>query len=245
MSKQRLQKILASAGIDSRRKCEELILQGVVRVNGRVVDTLPVFADAEEDTITVNGRQVRSVRKVYFLLNKPKGVICTNFDPQGRTKAIDLIPVSERIFCVGRLDIDTAGLIILTNDSELANRLTHPRYELPKTYIAVIKGPIDIAAAEKLKKGVRFVESKTSSEAVRILRSGAKESFIEIIIRQALSRQISWMLAKAKLSLKSLKRTQIGKLDDKGVGIGKFRTLTKSEIAYLNKVTSSRQKLDK
>ena len=242
MSKQRLQKILASAGIDSRRKCEELILQGVVRINGRVVDTLPVFADAEEDTITVNGRQVRSVRKVYFLLNKPKGVICTNFDPQGRTKAIDLIPASERIFCVGRLDIDTAGLIILTNDSELANRLTHPRYELPKTYIAVIKGPIDSTAAEKLKKGVWFAEGKTSSEAVRILRSGVKESLIEIIIRQALSRQISQMLAKVGLSFKSLKRTQIGKLDDKGVGIGKFRTLTKSEIAYLNKVTSSRQK---
>jgi len=245
MAKQRLQKILASAGIDSRRKCEELILQGVVRVNGKVVDTLPVFADSEEDTITVNGRQVRSVRKVYFLLNKPKGVICTNFDPQGRTKAIDLIPASERIFCVGRLDIDTAGLIILTNDSELANRLTHPRYELPKTYIAIIKGPIDNAAAEKLKKGVWFAEGKTSSESVRILRSGVKESLIEIIIRQALNRQISRMLAKVGLSLKSLKRTQIGKLDDKGVGIGKFRTLTKSEIAYLNKVTSSRQKLDK
>jgi len=245
MAKQRLQKILASAGIDSRRKCEELILQGVVRVNGRVVDTLPVFADAEEDTITVNDRQVRSVRKVYFLLNKPKGVICTNFDPQGRTKAIDLIPASERIFCVGRLDIDTAGLIILTNDSELANRLTHPRYELPKTYIAVIKGPIDNAAAEKLKKGVWFAEGKTSSESVRILRSGVKESLIEIIIRQGLNRQISRMLAKVGLSLKSLKRTQIGKLDDKGVGIGKFRTLTKSEIAYLNKVTSIRQKLDR
>ena len=241
MAQQRLQKILASAGIDSRRKCEELILQGVVRVNGKVVDTLPVFADAEEDTITVNGRQVRSVRKVYFLLNKPKGVICTNFDPQGRTKAIDLIPASERIFCVGRLDIDTAGLIILTNDSELANRLTHPRYELPKTYIAVIKGPIDSVAAEKLKKGVWFAEGKTSSAAVKILRSSTKESLIEIIIRQALSRQISRMLAKVGLSLKSLKRTQIGKLDDKGVGIGKFRTLTKSEIAYLNKVTSSRQ----
>ena len=245
MAKQRLQKILASAGIDSRRKCEELILQGVVRVNGRVVDTLPVFADAEEDTITVNGRQVRSVRKVYFLLNKPKGVICTNFDPQGRTKAIDLIPASERIFCVGRLDIDTAGLIILTNDSELANRLTHPRYELPKTYIAVIKGPIDSVAAEKLKKGVWFAEGKTSSESVRILRSGVKESLIEIIIRQGLSRQVSRMLAKVGLSLKSIKRTQLGKLDDKGVGIGKFRTLTKSEIAYLNKVTSIRQKLDK
>lgn len=232
---------MASAGIDSRRKCEELILQGVVCVNGRVVDTLPAFADPEEDTIKVHGRQIHAARKVYFLLNKPKGVICTNFDPQGRTKAIDLIPVSERIFCVGRLDIDTAGLIILTNDSELANRLTHPRYELPKTYIAAVKGPIDGVSAEKLKKGVWFAEGKTSRAEVKILRNGPKESLIEIIIRQALNRQIPRMLAKVGLSFKSLKRTQIGKLNDKGVGIGQFRTLTKAEAAYLHKITSSRQ----
>ncbi|MHC4532189.1 MAG: pseudouridine synthase, partial [Planctomycetota bacterium] len=135
MPKQRLQKILAAAGIASRRHCEDLILEGAVRVNRKVVDTIPAFADPQNDLITVNGKKIRSAAKVYFLLNKPKGVICTNADPQRRKKAIDLIPSKQRIFCVGRLDIDTSGLIILTNDSELANKLTHPKYEVSKTYL--------------------------------------------------------------------------------------------------------------
>ena len=142
MAEQRLQKILAAAGIASRRNCEELILEGCVRVNRKVVDTLPAFADADKDVITVNGRKIQAAKKVYYLLNKPKGVICTNADPEGRKKAIDIIKAQQRIFCVGRLDIDTTGLIILTNDSELTNVLTHPRYELPKTYVACIKGMI-------------------------------------------------------------------------------------------------------
>ena len=128
MAEQRLQKVLAAAGVDSRRKCEELILEGIVRVNRKVVDKLPAFVDPDKDIITVNSRKIRAARKVYFILNKPKGVICTNRDPQGRKKAIDIIHTNERIFCVGRLDADTTGLIFLTNDSELSNRLTHPRY---------------------------------------------------------------------------------------------------------------------
>ena len=130
MAEQRLQKILAAAGIDSRRKCEELILEGAVRVNRKVVDTLPTFADPIKDIITVNGKKIHPEQKVYFLLNKPKGVICTNRDPAGRKKAIDLVQTDKRIFCVGRLDADTSGIIILTNDSELANKLAHPRYGL-------------------------------------------------------------------------------------------------------------------
>ena len=174
MAEERLQKVLAAAGIGSRRKCEELILDGVVRVNRRVVDELPVFVDTEKDAITVNGRKIHAVRKVYFLLNKPKGVICTNSDPQGRKKAIDIIKASERIFCVGRLDIDTTGLIILTNDSELVNRLTHPRYGFAKTYVAVIKGMIGGDAVEKLKRGVWLAEDKTAkrSEERRVGKEG-------------------------------------------------------------------------
>ena len=140
MPKQRLQKILAAAGVDSRRNCEELILDGVVRVNRKVVDTLPAFADPDTDTITVNNKRIRAAEKVYFLLNKPKGVICTNADPRGRRKAIDLVSTKQRIFCVGRLDADTSGLILLTNDSELTNKLTHPKYELQKSYVAGVKG---------------------------------------------------------------------------------------------------------
>ncbi|MHC4575170.1 MAG: pseudouridine synthase [Planctomycetota bacterium] len=200
MAQQRLQKVLAAAGVASRRKCEELILSGAVRVNGKVIDALPVFVDAEKDVITVGGKSVRAERKVYFLLNKPKGVICTSSDPQGRKKAIDLVRARERIFCVGRLDADSTGLIILTNDSELANRLTHPRYEMPKTYVARVKGQIDSAAVEKLKKGVWLAEGKTGKASVKILRRSHEESLIGVTIRGGLNRQVRRTLAKVEVS---------------------------------------------
>ena len=239
MAEQRLQKVLAAAGIDSRRKCEELILSGEVRVNRKVVDTLPAFVDPEKDVITVSGRKIRAARKVYFLLNKPKGVICTNSDPQGRKKAIDLIHTNERIFCIGRLDADTTGLIILTNDSELTNRLTHPRYGITKTYVVRIKGEITGEQVEKLKKGVWLSEGKTGRASVKILKRRHNESSIEITIRQGLNRQVRRMLAKIGLPVKSLTRTQLGKLTIRGLGVGKSRTLTKAEVAYLKKATSS------
>jgi len=241
MAEQRLQKILAAAGIDSRRKCEELILSGLVRVNKKIVDKLPAFADPEKDVITVDGKKIRAERKVYFLLNKPKGVICTNSDPAGRKKAIDLVYTDKRIFCVGRLDADTTGLIILTNDSELANKLTHPRYGLAKTYVARIKGPIVGEQVEKLKKGVRLAEGRTGRAAVKILKSSHKESLVEINIRQGLNRQVRRAFARIGLSVKALTRTRIGRLDSRGLGLGKFRTLTTAEIAYLKKTTKNQQ----
>ncbi len=239
MAKQRLQKVLAAAGVDSRRKCEELILDGRVRVNRKVVDKLPAFVDPERDVITVSGKRIRAANKVYFLLNKPKGVICTSSDPQGRKKAIDLVCACERIFCVGRLDADTTGVIILTNDSELANRLTHPRYRMAKTYVARVKGQADGTAIEKLKRGIWLAEGKTSPASVKILKRGHQESLIEITIRQGLNRQVRRVLAGVGLPVKSLKRTRIGRLNVRGLGPGKFRTLTKAEIAYLKQATAS------
>jgi 23S rRNA pseudouridine2605 synthase len=238
VARQRLQKVLAAAGVDSRRKCEELILSGAVSVNSQVVDTLPAFVDPQIDVITVNGKRVRADQKVYFLLNKPKGVICTNYDPQGRKRAIDLIPSRQRIFCVGRLDADTTGLIILTNDSELTNKLTHPKYKVPKTYVVKIKGHIDDVAVEKLKKGVWLAEGRTAEASVKVLRSGQQESLIEITIRQGLNRQVRRILAKVGLPTKSLKRTQIGLITDRGLGIGRFRPLTNAEVQYLRKTTA-------
>lgn len=233
-----MQKVLAAAGVDSRRKCEELILDGAVRVNSKVVDKLPVFVDPEKDIITVNGKRIRAARKIYFLLNKPKGVICTNFDPQGRKKAIDVIKSRERIFCVGRLDADSTGVLILTNDSQLANKLTHPRYKVPKMYVAEVKGEIRGEHIEKLKKGIWLAEGKTGKASVKILKRGHKQSLLEITIQQGLNRQVRRMLAKVGLRVKSLKRTRIGKLSARGLGVGRFRPLTKAEIAYLKKVTS-------
>jgi len=230
-----LQKVLAAGGVDSRRNCEELILDGAVRVNGKVVDTLPAFVDAERDVITVNGRRIRAARKVYFLLNKPKGVICTNSDPQGRRRAIDLVRMDERVFCVGRLDANTTGLIIITNDSELTNKLTHPRYELPKTYVVRVEGQISGDAAEKVKKGVRLAEGRTRQAAVKILKRNHKESLIEVTLGQGLNRQVRTMLLAAGLRVKSLKRTQIGNLTAKGLGVGKFRKLSEAEVRSLRR----------
>jgi 23S rRNA pseudouridine2605 synthase len=240
MGEERLQKVLAAAGVDSRRKCEELILSGVVRVNRKVVDKLPAFVDPAKDIITVNGKKISAARKVYFLLNKPKGVICTNFDPQGRKKAIDIVPTRERVFCVGRLDVDSTGLIILTNDSELANKLTHPRYGVAKTYIVGVKERADGETVEKLKKGIWLAEGKTSRASVKVLKRSYKESLLEITIREGLNRQIRRMMAKVGLSVKTLKRTKIGRLDARGLGVGKFRTLSKAEVAYLKKIKNQK-----
>jgi 23S rRNA pseudouridine2605 synthase len=175
---------------------------------------------------------------VYYLLNKPKGVICTNSDPQGRKKAIDLIRCPERIFCVGRLDVDTTGAIILTNDSDLANKLTHPSYELSKTYVVGVKGMITGPQIEKLKKGIWLAEGKTGRASAKILKRGHKESLIEVTIRQGLNRQVRRMLAKVGLPVKSLKRTKIGKLTSRGLGVGKYRRLTSNEVAHLKKITA-------
>ncbi|NIA16786.1 MAG: pseudouridine synthase [Planctomycetes bacterium] len=235
MVKQRLQKIMASAGIDSRRNCEEIILSGVVKVNRKTIDTLPAFADTDTDEITVDGRKLRYAQKVYYLLNKPKGVICTNHDPQGRRKAIDFIKTSERIFCVGRLDADTTGAIILTNDTELANKLTHPKFGTEKTYLVGIKGKITASAVEKLKKGIRLAERKTSPAKVKVLNSGYTRSSVQITISEGLNRQIRRMVIKTGYKVISLKRTQIGRLTVRGIGPGSSRKLTKSEIAYLKK----------
>jgi len=235
--KQRLQKFLASAGVDSRRKCEELILDGAVRVNRDVVDELPAFVDPEKDVVTVNGKRVQLGEKVYYLLNKPKGIICTNSDPQGRKKAIDLIDSPERIFCVGRLDVETSGAIILTNDSLLSNRLTHPRYELPKTYEVKLKGSIDGEAIEKLKKGVWLSEGKTSKAALKVINRTRTESILQITIRQGLNRQVRRIFVRVGYKVKALKRTQIGNINIKGMRIGEYKKMTKSQVEYLKKIT--------
>ncbi|MHC5142669.1 MAG: pseudouridine synthase [Planctomycetota bacterium] len=235
--KQRLQKILAAAGIDSRRKCEILILEHAVSVNGEIVNELPAFADPEKDDIRVDGQRIKQTKKVYFLLNKPKGVICTSSDPQKRQKAVDLVDCPERIVCVGRLDIDTTGAIILTNDSELVNRLTHPKYELPKTYQIVVRGRVEGADVEKLKKGVWLAEGKTQGAAVKIIRRSHAETTLQVVISQGLNRQIRRMFSQLGFKVKLLKRTQIGDIVLKGIAAGNYKRLTKPQLAYLKRAT--------
>jgi len=235
MAKERLQKVMASAGVASRRQCEELILQGLVRVDGHIVDELPAFVDPDVNVVKVEGKRLRQPERVYFLLNKPKGVICTSSDPRRRAKAVDLVPFQGRIFCIGRLDADTTGLIILTNDAELANLLTHPRYKVPKTYVAKVRGHIDKKAVELLKKGIRLAEGKTAHAQVKVLKSGRNESNLEITIGQGMNRQVRRMLAKVGFPVKSLARTKIGGLRLEGLSVGKHRRLSKTEVAALKR----------
>jgi 23S rRNA pseudouridine2605 synthase len=238
MAKERLQKVMASAGVASRRECEEIILEGLVQVNGRVVDQLPAFVDPDTDVITVGGKRIRQAKLVYYVLNKPKGVICTSDDPQGRPKAVDLVPAAQRVFCVGRLDADTTGLIVLTNDAELTNLLTHPKYKVTKTYVARVSGRIEPEAVQKLRKGVWLAEGRTAQARVKVLKSGRNDSLLEITISQGLNRQVRRMLAKVGLAVQSLQRTRVGPLKLQGLGIGKYRTLSPTEAASLRRGAS-------
>ena len=235
---ERLQKVMAEAGIGSRRHCEDIIREGLVKVNSEVVTKLPVMVDPEQDRIVVDGRRLKFERKVYFLLNKPKKVVCTNNDPQGRTRAIDLLKgVKERVYPVGRLDADSKGLMIMTNDGELANHLTHPKYGVAKTYIAEVAGSVSGADIEKLQKGMYLPQGKASVKRVKVLRRGPKQSLLEITLQEGRNRQIKVMLRRLGHSVKQLTRVKIGKLFLKGLGVGKYRALTKTEVAYLQRLS--------
>lgn len=230
---QRLQRILAAAGIDSRRKCEALILEGAVTVNGQVVNQMPAFADPQKDDIRVYGQRIRQPEKCYYLLNKPKNVICTNYDPLGRKQAVDLIHCNRRIVCVGRLDADTTGALLLTNDTELVNRLTHPSFRVPKTYEVEVNGKMESQHIEKLKRGVWLAEGKTDGAAVKVLRRTNFETTLEVTIKQGLNRQIRRSFARLGFKVKSLKRVKIGNLSIKGVPIGGYKELTIGHIKGL------------
>jgi len=234
---ERIHKLLAHAGHGSRRSCEELIASGRVTVNGQVV-TVGDKATLGSDDIRVDGRRVRAERKVYLLLNKPKGVICTNRDPYGRRKVTDLMAgVGERVYPVGRLDADSRGLLIMTNDGELAARLTHPRYEVPKTYEVEVAGRMTGQDMQKLISGVWLNEGRTKKSQVRVLRRGERRSLIEITLREGRNRQVRRMLAKLNHPVRNLTRTRIGRLTLKGLGTRKFRPLTRGELDSLIKLS--------
>ncbi len=240
-NKQRIQKILAAAGYGSRRACEELVLAGLVEVNGEVRDELPVLVDPRTDDIRIEGRRLKRERLAYFLLNKPKGVLCTNNDPDGRRVAGDLlVGVRERVYPVGRLDADSTGLLLMTNDGEMANRLTHPRYGVEKTYVASIRGRLNSENSEKLRKGIWLSEGKATTAAIRILHNGRERSTLEIRLREGRNRQIRRMLARLGHKIISLRRTRIGPLNVKGLGAGRFRPLTPAEIGILKRLGTGR-----
>lgn len=233
---QRIQKVLAAAGYGSRRGCEEMVLEGRVQVNGRLVRTLPVLVDPSQDDIRVDGRRLKRERTVYYLLHKPKGVLCTNDDPAGRMRAVDLLRgVKERVYPVGRLDASSTGLLLMTNDGELAEHLTHPRYGIEKTYHATVAGRISLEEVEKLKKGVGAAEGGMRQARIQVLHRGRDESVLEIRLREGRNRQVRTMLAALGHKVQQLRRTRIGNLSLRGLAPGQFRPLDKKELSMLRK----------
>jgi 23S rRNA pseudouridine2605 synthase len=243
--KVRLQRLMADAGVAARRVCEQLIEQGHVRVNGEVVKTLPVFVDPEEDSISVDGRPLpRPQRRLYLMLHKPSGTIVSTADePElGRATVMDLIdhPSAPRLFPVGRLEYDTTGLLILTNDGSLANRLTHPRYRVPKTYHAVVRGVVDVAGVEALRTKIRAMAEREAgvrvqAPAIAIVRREPDRTLLELTMEEGPTRHLREAFEFLGMPIKKLTRVAVGGLQLKGLALGRWRELSRDEVSMLRK----------
>jgi 23S rRNA pseudouridine2605 synthase len=234
---ERLQKIIAAAGLTSRRKAELLILEGRVTVNGQIVTQLGAKADPEHDHIKVDGKLVRlSPKKIYILLNKPRQVISSVADPEGRTKVTDLVDVHTKIYPVGRLDYNTEGLILLTNDGAFAKIVSAAGNHLPKVYHAKVHSTPDSSSLERLREGLRL-RSGVQLARCRItqLRERAN-SWYEVTLTQGKNRQIRDMFEEIGHPVLKLRRVRIGFLTDKGLAIGQFRRLTPDEVKRIKAI---------
>ena len=242
---QRLAKILAAAGIDARRKCEEFVTTGRVTVDGKVITDVAFRADPYSQKIELDGEKLKVHRKVYFVLNKPRGVLCTNFDPAGKPRVIDLFPqFKERIFAIGRLDEESEGLLLVTNDGELANRMAHPRYRVPKFYICHVKGVPSSETLAELKRGMYFDEGKFSVEGVRMKKAVGDSSYLDIVLNEGQNREIRRLLARVNHKVMRLKRVGFGPIRLGDLPVGAFRQLTTPEVALLNDLSQQRAHLD-
>ena len=234
MEQIRLQKFLANAGIASRRKCEELILQGKVAVNGKIVTELGEKINPELDKVTYNGKIVEKQTDdlVYILLNKPIGVVTTSKDQFGRESVLDLVKVKQRVVPVGRLDMYTSGALILTNDGDFVYKLSHPKHEITKTYTVTVIGIVTEKDVENLREGVKIDDYITRPAKVRILKidSEKNQSRIEIIIHEGKNRQVRKMCEAIGKKVVALHRSKIGELAVKDLKLGNWRYLKKFEI---------------
>lgn len=243
---ERLQKVLADAGVASRRECEALIIEGAVTVNGKTIDSLPAWADPSVDRIEVFGKPLRPAEKhVYIMLFKPRGTVCTNSDPEGRPRAIDLVnhPSRARLYCVGRLDLDASGLLVLTNDGEFANRLTHPRYEVPKGYDLTLDGKLDAAAIAEIRRKIlpsaqarRSAESEPKS-SLRLISTDATKSVVHLELCEHRNLQIKDLMLALGHPVKKMRRTSFGPLKLKGLAVGEWRELTGRELEQLRRAS--------
>jgi 23S rRNA pseudouridine2605 synthase len=231
----RLQKVLAQAGLGSRRACEQLITEGRVEVDGRVVSEQGVRVDPARQVIRVDGsRIVTAPNLVHLVLNKPTGVVSTMTDPQGRPCLGDYVgDRRDRLFHVGRLDADTEGLILLTNDGELAHRLAHPRYEVAKTYVAEVSGPIAKNVGRTLRAGVALEDGPAKVDSFRVVGSTSNRVLVELVVHEGRNHIVRRMLAAVGHPVQRLVRTHIGPVALGTLRPGKLRSLTRDELGAL------------
>lgn len=235
---ERLQKYLAECGVASRRKCEELILQGKVKVNNQIVTELGVKVNSEKDIVKFEDKEVKPTSKmVYILLNKPIGYVTTADDQFGRDTVLDLVKVKERIVPVGRLDMYTSGALILTNDGDFVYKVTHPKHEIEKTYTVTVKGIIKNEEVEQLRKGVKIDDYITKPAKVKILKTDIEKNIsrLEIVIHEGKNRQVRKMCESVGRKVLALHRSKIGKIGVKDIELGKWRYLKDREIQELLK----------
>lgn len=231
---ERLQKYMARCGVASRRKCEEYILEGNVSVNGIQIFELGAKVDAEKDKVMFNGKIIEpEQKKVYIALHKPVGYVTTVKDEKNRPTVIDLIQVEERIFPIGRLDYNTSGLLLLTNDGDVYNKIIHPRKSIGKTYVAVVRGNVDDWAVNKLRSGVDIGGYITSEAQVEILKRQKDKTEFKITIHEGKNRQIRKMCAAVGHPVIKLHRISVGGIKLGNLQYGKWRHLEKAEIQYL------------
>jgi 23S rRNA pseudouridine2605 synthase len=238
----RLQKLIAGTGLASRRKAEEMIAAGRVMVNGKVVRELGTRVDAAKDHVKVDGRHIRSAQPyVYVLLHKPKNVMSTLHDPEGRPTVKDFLPgVSVRVFPVGRLDFDSEGLMLLTNNGELAQALLHPRYHVPKTYLVKVKGVLEDASIEALQTGVQLDDGMTAPAQVKKIRKAESNSWLEITIHEGRTHQVKRMLQAVGHPVLKLIRIRMGALALGHMAPGEYRFLTDHEANALRDLVKRR-----
>jgi len=242
----RLNKLLSQAGIASRRAADDLISQGRVEVNGHIITELGTRVDPARDDVRVDGRRIKGTpERRYLLLNKPRGVVSTRSDPQQRTTVIDLLAragVEGYFYPVGRLDFDSEGLIIITNDGDFAERVTHPRYQLERTYEAMVEGVPDQRDLDRLRRGIEIDGRRTAPATVRLqrtheARSGAQAT-ITITIHEGRNRQVRYMCDAIAHPVVRLRRTHIGAVEDRRLKPGAFRDLTPAEVRALTPGTA-------
>ena len=251
--KERIQKVLANAGVASRRNIEEMIRQGRISVNGRVVTDLPVLIDPSKDKVHVDDEPVRlrgreSADRVYLLMNKPKGVYSTNVAQGEQVRAIDLLPPNfrQRVYPVGRLDAESKGILLLTNDGELTNQLTHPRYGVAKTYRAVVDGWVKPETVDQLQRGVWLADPntgqgfRTGRSRIQVVKRTRDKTVLDVTIREGRNRQVRRMMAKLGHKVRDLTRVKMGPLTLEGLKPGAVRPLSRREVEALRTLANKK-----